>query len=84
MNRKAKPRKKTAWQLKLHELDETKLLQRVQDMNITMCGYAPVITCMVAAKALGATKSMLIKYQTSGDITNDLDSVVGYSGIIIY
>jgi AmmeMemoRadiSam system protein B len=37
-----------------------------------------------AAKALGAKNAELVKYQTSGDVTGDMDSVVGYAGIIIY
>jgi len=65
------------------ELNEDKLIEKVKKLNITMCGYAPVITMLAAAKALGATNGKLIKYQTSGEITRDNDSVVGYAGIII-
>jgi AmmeMemoRadiSam system protein B len=49
-----------------------------------MCGYAPAITMISAAKLLGAKTAKLIKYQTSGDVTGDKSSVVGYAGIIIY
>jgi len=66
------------------ELDEDKLMDKIQQFNITMCGYAPVITMIKAAKLLGAKNAELIKYQTSGDITGDTKSVVGYAGIIIY
>jgi len=65
------------------ELNEDKLIEKVKKLNITMCGYAPVIIMLAAAKALGATNGKLIKYQTSGEITRDNDSVVGYAGIII-
>lgn len=65
------------------ELNEDKLIEKVRKLNITMCGYAPIITMLAAAKALGATNGKLIKYQTSGEITRDNDSVVGYAGIII-
>lgn len=48
-----------------------------------MCGYAPCVIMLVAAKTLGAKQAKLIKYQTSGDITGDYSAVVGYAGIII-
>ncbi len=66
------------------ELNEDKLMDRVQRLNISMCGYAPAITMISAAKLLGAKTTKLIKYQTSGDVTGDKSSVVGYAGIIIY
>lgn len=66
------------------DLDEDKLFDRVRRLNISMCGYAPAIAMIRAAKTLGAKKSSLIKYQTSGDTTGDKTSVVGYAGIIIY
>jgi AmmeMemoRadiSam system protein B len=64
-------------------LDEDELLKRVARFNITMCGYAPAVSLIVAAKELGATGAELVKYQTSGDITGDYSAVVGYAGIII-
>ena len=65
------------------DLNEDELLERVQELNITMCGYAPAVSLIVAAKELGATGAELVKYQTSGDTTGDYSSVVGYAGIII-
>ena len=64
-------------------LDEDELLRRVADFDITMCGYAPAVSLISAAKALGATKAELVKYQTSGDTSGDYSSVVGYAGILI-
>lgn len=64
-------------------LDEDKLANEIRRLNITMCGYAPTIAVIAASKALGAKSAQLIKYQTSGDTTQDRDSVVGYAGIII-
>jgi AmmeMemoRadiSam system protein B len=65
------------------ELNEDTLFERIQRMNISMCGYAPTITMLVAAKLLGAKNAQLIKYQTSGDTSGDFTSVVGYAGITI-
>ena len=66
------------------ELDEDKLMERIRSLGISMCGYAPAIVMIAAAKALGAKSAKLIKYQTSADVTGDRDSVVGYAGIILY
>jgi len=66
------------------ELSPDKLMESVRRLNISMCGYAPVIAMLEAAKGLGAKKAELIKYQTSGESTGDKTSVVGYAGIIIY
>jgi len=65
------------------ELDEDKLMSCIRRRNISMCGYAPVIAMLACAKGLGAASARLIRYQTSGDVTADYESVVGYAGIII-
>ena len=64
-------------------LDENELIKRIDEKNITMCGYGPVIIAMIASKNLGAKGRQLIKYSTSGDVSGDYDQVVGYAGIII-
>jgi AmmeMemoRadiSam system protein B len=64
-------------------LDEDELTRRVEGLDISMCGYAPAVSLIVAAKELGAKGAELVKYQTSGDTTGDYSSVVGYAGIII-
>jgi hypothetical protein len=65
------------------ELNEDELLSRVQEQNITMCGYGPAVSLISAARELGATRAELVKYQTSGDTTGDYSSVVGYAGIAL-
>ena len=65
------------------ELNEDKLLARIEELDITMCGYAPTVSLISAAKELGAKEAELVRYQTSGDTTGDFSSVVGYAGIII-
>lgn len=64
-------------------LNEDELLARVEQLNITMCGYAPVTCLISAAKELGASRTELVKYQTSGDVSGDYSRVVGYAGIIV-
>ena len=65
------------------KLEEEELLKRVAEKNISMCGIAPVAVMLAAAKKLGAKEARLVKYQTSGAVTNDFIQVVGYAGVII-
>ena len=66
------------------ELDEKKLMEKIQRLDISMCGWAPAVVMIVAAKSLGAKNAELVRYETSGDVTGDKSSVVGYAGIRIY
>lgn len=68
---------------KILELDPRGLYDVVQDKDISMCGFQPTTSVLVASKELGAKKATLIKYQTSGDTTGIYDEVVGYAGIRI-
>ena len=65
------------------DLNEDELSKRVDELNISMCGYAPAVSLISAAKELGATGAELVRYQTSGDTTGDYSAVVGYAGIVI-
>lgn len=65
------------------ELDADKLYEKVSVNKISMCGCAPACVGLLAAKKLGADQAQLIDYKTSGDITGDFSSVVGYAGLII-
>ena len=65
------------------DLDEQKLKVAVEESEISMCGFAPIAILIKVAKLLGAKKGKLIKYQTSGDVSGDQSSVVGYAGITI-
>ena len=64
-------------------LDADELISRIAKHDISMCGYAPVISLITAARERGAQKAELVKYLTSGDSSGDYSSVVGYAGIII-
>jgi AmmeMemoRadiSam system protein B len=65
-------------------LDPRGLYDTVRGGNISMCGYAPTTIMLTAACKMGATKAELIRYATSGDVSGDLDMVVGYAGIAVY
>ena len=64
------------------EMNEFKLFEEVVQYNITMCGYGPVMTAISLSKRCGKTNAEILAYGTSGDVTGDFTSVVGYaSGI---
>ncbi|MBW9221868.1 AmmeMemoRadiSam system protein B [Methanothermococcus sp. SCGC AD-155-C09] len=65
------------------DMDERELYTTVINNNITMCGYGPTIAMIRAMKELGAKDSRLLAYATSGDITGDYSSVVGYGSLVI-
>jgi len=65
------------------KLDADLFLRRISEENKTMCGFAPVVALITAARELGAGEAELVKYMTSGDTTGDYASVVGYAGVII-
>jgi MEMO1 family protein len=69
---------------KILQLDPVRLLEVIRDEDISMCGYAPTIVMLTAAKKLGARGARLIKHATSADTSGDTDSVVGYAGVIVF
>ena len=42
------------------------------------CGGGPTVAVMRAARILGASRSAILKYADSGDVSGDKSSVVGY------
>lgn len=47
------------------------------------CGRGAIAAALWAADDLGADRARAVKYATSGDVTRDFDSVVGYGSAII-
>jgi AmmeMemoRadiSam system protein B len=62
-------------------MDEAQYYRVVEAYGISTCGYGPVMAAIVASKELGATKSELFCYKTSGDVIGDRSAVVGYASI---
>ncbi|HEY2931621.1 MAG TPA: AmmeMemoRadiSam system protein B [Acidobacteriota bacterium] len=65
-------------------LDAAGLYETVQKNRISMCGVAPTTVALAAARELGGTRAELVLYSTSGDVTGDYGSVVGYAGFLVY
>lgn len=64
------------------ELDVDRFYDILHKKDISACGYGAIASTMIACKEIGATKGELLKYATSGDISGDKSSVVGYGSII--
>jgi len=65
-------------------LDPRGLYEVVHKGDISMCGYGPAVVMLTASRKMGATQAELIRYATSGDVSGDLDMVVGYAGVAVY
>lgn len=63
-------------------LQESDVQEAVESNAVSMCGPGPVMATVVAARRLGAQKAELLCYKTSGDITGDYGSVVGYASLL--
>jgi MEMO1 family protein len=69
---------------RLLALDARGLHETVRRESISMCGYGPAVSMLVAVNLLGALRrAELVRYATSGDISGDRDEVVGYAGVIV-
>jgi MEMO1 family protein len=67
---------------RLVSLDARGLYDVCRNEEISMCGLGPAVALLTALRALGANQADLVRYATSGDITGDRSSVVGYAGMI--
>jgi AmmeMemoRadiSam system protein B/AmmeMemoRadiSam system protein A len=47
------------------------------------CGGGPMAAVMMAARELGASRSTVVKYANSGDVTGDHSQVVGYMAAVV-
>jgi AmmeMemoRadiSam system protein B len=68
----------------IKKMNEKIFFEKITERNASVCGFGPIAVAMIAAKELGAKKADLLKYATSGDMTEEFESVVGYASIIIY
>ena len=64
------------------KLDVDEFYKILYERKVTACGFGAIASIMIACKELGATQGKLLKYATSGDVSGDKSSVVGYASII--
>lgn len=62
-------------------LDLLSFYNVVERFGITACGYGPIAAVMQLSKLLGRKRGRVLKYATSGDVTGENSSVVGYSAV---
>jgi len=65
------------------EFNPKKLYDMIYRQNLTMCGPGPITVMLIVCETLGAKKTELLKYATSGDVSGMYDQVVGYASVII-
>lgn len=63
-------------------MDEVEMVKRIEEYNVTMCGYGPVTATMEAVQGMGAREAKILQYATSGDTGGDRNSVVGYAAAL--
>lgn len=69
---------------RLLQLDAPGLQRTVADNRISMCGVAPAVIMLAAAREAGATRAELVCYTNSGEVSGDFQEVVGYASLIVH
>lgn len=64
-------------------LDVPGIYERLYRKDASVCGYGPISAMLTASKKLGANRAELLNYSNSGEISGDMDAVVGYAAIIV-
>ncbi len=65
------------------DLDVSGIYERLYRRNASVCGYGPISAMLTASKKLGATRAELLNYSNSGEVSGDMNAVVGYAAIIV-
>ena len=68
----------------IERFDPEALSRDLKSGRCEACGGGPILSVMLAAKALGANKGKVVKYLNSGDVTGDRSRVVGYGAAVLY
>jgi AmmeMemoRadiSam system protein B len=65
------------------DFDPERLTDALEHSQAHACGGGPVAAVMFAGRELGATRAVLAKYATSGDVWSDRGRVVGYASVLL-
>ena len=63
--------------------DPESIFEAEQTGKAFACGHAAVAAVLWAARELGANKAQVLQHATSGDVTGDYSSVVGYGAAVV-
>ena len=66
------------------QLDPEGLYRVVRDRRISMCGVAPAVIMLQAARRAGASGAELVCYTNSGEASGDREEVVGYASLVVF
>ncbi len=64
-------------------LDAGRLMRRVREQGLIMCGANAVACVLEAAAALGAARAEVVRYGTSAEAGGDPAAVTGYAGVMM-
>ena len=69
---------------RFESFDPNAIFQEEHSGKGCACGHGAVAAVLWASKSLGADKVQILNYATSGDVTGDYSSVVGYgAGVVL-
>lgn len=63
---------------RIDALDDDGLMTLLERRPDHACGGGPMVSVLRAARLMGATRSRVLRYADSGDVSGDKSSVVGY------
>ncbi len=69
---------------KIEAFDPAGVLQAEDEGQGFACGKGAIAAVLLAAEQLGANQARVVKHATSGDVTRDYSSVVGYGAAVIW
>ncbi|HUI10602.1 MAG TPA: AmmeMemoRadiSam system protein B [Bacteroidota bacterium] len=64
--------------------DPGALMTHLEEGTAEACGGGPTVAALAALRILGATSVHVVAYATSGDVTGDRRSVVGYMSAVAF
>jgi AmmeMemoRadiSam system protein B len=65
-------------------LDAAGLMTTLEGEPGHACGGGPIVSVLLAARLLGASRAQVVRYADSGDVTGDKSSVVGYMAAVLW
>ncbi|MHA2255800.1 MAG: AmmeMemoRadiSam system protein B [Candidatus Heimdallarchaeaceae archaeon] len=68
----------------IEKLDIKAMYDTKYSLNVSMCGHGPIGATIEAAKKTNRTKSKILSYATSGDVSGMKGQVVGYGAAAFY
>jgi hypothetical protein len=68
---------------RLADFDPEGWLKGLAEGRFEACGGGPIGVALLCARWLGGREAVVLGYQNSGDVTGDLEQVVGYAACAV-